>query len=144
MSLGRLGGAYAALHAGQQVADYIVQRDSDAKNKGEPGPTGRHACASHVVGVVATQAVCLAIACAATGERLSLPRTVLGLTVSGLTHYAADRKDEGVLPWLERRLDKEGFSKMGVVPATGRNFIDQAWHQGCQFAAAALIAGRRP
>lgn len=145
MSLGRLGGVYAALHAGHTIGDYWGQSDRMAQVKGKPGSDGKAACATHVAVLTATQAVFIGVACAATGERLSPRRLVLGLAVNAASHYAIDRRDHGVMPilcrWL-KRYGKEDFAAAGTGLATGAALLDQAWHIGWCFASAAIIAGR--
>jgi hypothetical protein len=145
MSLGRLGGVYAALHAGHTLADYWGQSDFQAQVKGKPGADGQAACARHVAVLTATQAVCIGLACAATGERLSIRRLAAGLVVNAVSHYAIDRRDHGVMPILCRalkRYGKEDFAAAGDGLATGAALLDQAWHIGWCLAAAAIIAGK--
>jgi hypothetical protein len=144
MSFARMGGVYAALHAGHTVGDYWVQTNQQALEKGQPGPSGRRACAAHVATLTATQAIFLGIAAAATGERLSLRRTAIGLTVNAISHYAIDRRNHGVMPHLCRalsRFGKEDFATAGSGLATGAAHLDQAWHIGWCAIAAAIIAG---
>jgi hypothetical protein len=139
-----LGGVYAALHAGHTVADYWGQTDFQAQVKGKPGADGQLACATHVAVLTATQAALIGVACAATGERLSARRVMLGLAVNAASHYAIDRRDHGVMPvlcrWL-RRYGKEDFAAAGTGLATGAALLDQAWHIGWCFTSAAIIAG---
>jgi len=145
MSMG-FGGVYAALHAGHTVGDYWVQTDRQAQKKGKSGWEGRRACAAHVATLTATQAAFLGIAAAMTGERLSLRRAVIGLTVTAISHYAIDRRDHGVMPHLCRilsRFGKEDFAAAGSGLATGAAHLDQAWHVGWCAIAAAIIAGGR-
>jgi len=145
MSLGRLGGVYAALHAGHTVADYWGQSDFQAQVKGKPGSDGKAACAAHVAVLTATQAVFIGLACAAAGERVNVRRLILGLAVNAVSHYAIDRRDHGVMPHLCRalkRYGKEDFAAAGTGLATGAALLDQAWHIGWCFATAAIITGK--
>lgn len=146
MSLGRLGGVYAALHAGDQIGDYWVQTNWCAQVKGRPGVEGRRACAIHVATLTATQAALLGLACAATGERLSARRVVAGLAVNAVSHYAMDRRDHGVMPHLcraLRRYGKEEFAERGKPGlASGAALLDRAWHIGWDAISAAIIAGK--
>jgi len=145
VSLGRLGGVYAALHAGHTVGDYWVQTNHQAQVKGKPGRDGQAACAAHVAALTATQAVFLGLACAATGERLNARRVAAGLAVNAVSHYSIDRRDHGVMPilcrWL-RRYGKEDFAAAGSGLATGAAHLDQAWHIGWCAVSAAIIAGQ--
>lgn len=145
MSLGRMGGVYAALHAGHTVGDYWVQTNRCAEVKGMPGADGRRACAVHVAGLTAAQAVFLGVACLTVGERLNARRVALGLAVNAASHYAADRREHGVLPVLcraLRRYGKEDFARAGDGLATGAALLDQAWHIGWCAITAAIIAGK--
>jgi len=145
VSLGRVGGVYAALHAGHTVGDYWVQTNHQAQVKGKPGIDGQHACATHVAALTVTQAAFIAIACAATGERVSARRTAVGLAVNAASHYAIDRRDHGVMPPLcraLRRFGKEDFAEVGKPGlASGAAYLDQAWHIGWCAISAAIIAG---
>lgn len=145
MSLGRMGGVYAALHAGHMVGDYWVQTNRCAQVKGKPGRDGQEACAVHVAALTATQAAFLGIACLATGERLNARRVAVGLAVNALSHYAIDRREHGVMPVLcraLRRFGKEDFAAAGEGLATGAALLDQAWHIGWCAITAAIIAGK--
>ncbi|WP_329521119.1 transcriptional regulator [Spirillospora sp. NBC_01491] len=146
MTLGRFGGVYAALHAGQCVGDVWTQTDWCARTKGNPGADGRRACTIHVATLTATQATFLGLAVAATGEQLSIRRTLLGLTLNAASHYAMDRRDHGVMPLLTKamsRWGKDKFAALGQPPlATGAAALDKAWHIGWCAIAAAIITGR--
>lgn len=145
MTLGRMGGIYAALHAGHNVGDYWLQTNRCAQVKGKPGADGQRACAVHVASLTAAQAVFVALACAATGERLSARRVAIGLAVNAASHYAIDRRDHGVMPILCRalkRYGKEDFMRAGTGLASGAAYLDQAWHIGWCLFTAAIIAGR--
>lgn len=145
MSLGRMGGVYAALHAGHTVGDYWTQTDEQAQVKGKPGKDGQEACAAHVAVLTATQAAFLGLACLTTGERLDVRRVALGLAVNAASHYAIDRRDYGVMPVLcraLRRFGKEDFAAAGTGLASGAAALDQAWHIGWCAITAAIIAGK--
>lgn len=144
-----------ALYAGHHAGDYWVQSDHDAAHKGLPGKEGHLACLRHVLSYTATQAVMVGIQAAVTKSRPNLPRLALGLAVSAVTHYAADRRDHGLMVKLAKRIPgKEKFLKLGVprplavsampnpayphevMPATldnpslgtGSWALDQSWH----------------
>lgn len=142
MSLGRFGGAYAALHAGHTVGDYWTQTDKCAQVKGKPGWDGQIACATHVATLTATQGVFLGLAVLASGERLSWHRMVAGLTVNAVSHYVADRRTPlrrlaGRLSWI----GKDAFYAHGDGLASGAYVLDQAYHHGCDTVAVLIIAG---
>lgn len=150
MSLARLGGVYALLHAGHEVGDHLVQTDHQANHKGEPGWEGRWACIKHIATLTATQGAFLAFGCLTTGERLSGHRIAAGLAVNAVTHYAADRRDHGVLPKLAKKFawaGKDKFYALGDGKAapcgTGAYAIDKSWHIFWLAIAAAIITGRK-
>ncbi|MEC3995042.1 hypothetical protein VSR01_16475 [Actinacidiphila sp. DG2A-62] len=87
----RFAAAYAALTAAHEAGDYLVQRDTDAKQKGDPGPQGAAACARHVASYAATQALALWAADRYLGLGLDRRRAFAGLALSAATHYVADR-----------------------------------------------------
>ncbi|MCW2901737.1 MAG: hypothetical protein JWO67_4002 [Streptosporangiaceae bacterium] len=150
MTLGRLGGVYALLHASHMVGDHWVQTNPEAQRKGDEGPEGRKACAMHVATLTATQVVFLAAGALAAGERLNPRRVVIGLAVNAVSHYAADRRGYGVLPKLADMLawtGKDQFYELGDGKAapcgTGAYALDQSWHVGFLAVAAAIIGGGR-
>lgn len=113
-----------ALYAGHHAGDYWVQSDHDAAHKGLPGKEGHLACLRHVLSYTATQAVMVGIQAAATKSRPNLPRLALGLAVSAVTHYAADRRDHGLMVKLAKRIPgKEKFLKLGV-PRQGARYLE--------------------
>lgn len=143
MTAATFAATYAALTAGHEVADHWVQIDDQATRKGAPDRSGAIACLEHVTTYTATQAAALYAVQRTTGMRLSWRRATLGLAVSAVTHYIADRqgghwRDEtprgvvrlaaatGHAGWLQRD------------PGAGY-LMDQAWHKGW-IAVAALIA----
>ncbi|MFF2612312.1 hypothetical protein [Kitasatospora sp. NPDC058046] len=139
--------AYAALTAAHEVGDYLIQADKDAAAKGHPGPAGAAACGRHVASYTATQAAALWAVNRYLRLGISPARAAAGLALSAATHYAADRcaghwsSDSPDEPLLVRAAHKVG--KGGWLNADHRAgaFIDQAWHKGWIFVAAAVIAG---
>lgn len=149
MSLGRLGGVTALLFAGHELGDMWIQTDDQANDKGEAGWKGRWACAKHVAALTATQGVFLAAGCAAAGERLNPRRVALGLAFNAVTHYAADRREHGLLPKLAEKLSwmgKDKFLALGDGKAapcgTAAYGLDKAFHIAVLPIAAAIITGR--
>jgi hypothetical protein len=129
-------GAYVA---GHQVADYWVQSSAQAMRKGLPGWAGRRACAAHVASYTLTLAAFLAL----TAWRLALPVSpgwaAMGLAVSAVTHYLADRRTP-----LRRVADLTGkgeFWRVGDGLASGAAHLDQSWHWAWLFIAALVTAG---
>jgi hypothetical protein len=141
----RFAAAYAVLTASHEVADHWVQIDAQATAKGLPGPAGAQACASHVATYTATQGLALLAADRLLGLRLDWRRAALGLAVSAVTHYAADRQAGH---WREPH--PRGVARLAAV--TGHAgwlerdpgspyLLDQAWHKGWLAVAAAVVAG---
>jgi hypothetical protein len=148
MSLGRLGGVTVLLYGGHELADLWLQTNDQANDKGEPGRKGQWACAKHVVTLTATQAAFLAVGCITTGERLNPRRVALGLAFNAVTHYAADRREHGLLPKLANRLSwmgKDKFLALGDGKAapcgTAAYGLDKAFHIAVLPIAAAIITG---
>lgn len=126
---------YLAAH---EVADYWVQTDTQAQRKGLSGGPGRRACAAHVATYTATLGGCLAVTARTLGLPLRARRVALGLAVSAVTHYVADRR--APLRQLAQATGKGGFYSRGEGLASGAAALDQAWHIGWLFAAALLTA----
>lgn len=126
--------AFAALSAGHWLADYWVQTSSQALTKGEPGWTGRRACAAHVATHTLTLAACIRLASMVLAISFSWPHVVAGLLVSAVTHYLADRRVH--LARAARILGKEDYWANG-----GAEKLDQSFHWFCLFIAALVIAG---
>lgn len=140
----RFAAAYAALTASHEVADHWVQVDVQAVAKGQPGPAGVRKCAVHVATYTATQAAALVIADRALGLKLNWWRAAAGLTISAVTHYAADRQGGR---WGDQH--PRGVARLAAVtghaswlqrdPGAGY-LMDQAWHKGW-IGVAALVIG---
>lgn len=158
MSAGDFAAVALALYAGHHVGDYWVQTDHQARHKGLPGAEGRVACVLHCLSYVATQLACLLLlVMVATPMSLTVPGMYVALAVSGLTHYAADRREYGLMFKLARLLPGKAafmrlgvprpvmtladsdnghgrFDPIGIMPldnpqlATGAWALDQSWH----------------
>lgn len=136
---------YAALTASHEVADHWVQIDEQAVRKGQPGRDGAIACLEHILTYTATQAAAVYAVQRATGMRLSLKRAALGLAVSAVTHYVADRQGGH---WRDKA--PRGVVRLAAVtghagwlerdPGAGY-LLDQSWHKGWIAVAAAVAAG---
>jgi hypothetical protein len=136
---------YATLTASHEVADHWVQIDVQAVNKGRTDRDGAIACLQHVLTYTATQAVALAAVQRVTGMRLSWKRAALGLAVSAVTHYVADRQgghwrddDPRGIVRLAANTGHAGWLKRD--PNAGY-LMDQSWHKGWIAVAAAVVAG---
>jgi hypothetical protein len=143
----RFAVAYAALTAAHEVGDYWAQQDRDARIKGRPGREGAAACARHVAGYTAVQAAALTAVTAYLGVRLNWRRAAAGLTVSALSHYAADRaagrwKETGPdAPPVVRLAHATGHGTWLTADPGAGPLMDQAWHKGWILLAAAITAG---
>lgn len=140
----RFAALYALLTASHEVADYWVQQDRDAVAKGEPGPHGTRACATHVATYTATQAIALITANRVLGLGLTWRRGALALAVSAASHYAADRQgghwgDEH--PRGVARLAAAAGHRTWLARDPGAGpLMDQAWHKGWIGIAAAVAS----
>lgn len=113
------------LYVAHHVGDYWIQSDNDAQHKGDAGADGALHCLRHVLSYLATQTAGLLVIALALQIHFSWSGTFLGLLISGATHYAADRREHGVLFWLARRIPGKGdFLRLGV-PRTLR--VDARW-----------------
>lgn len=140
--------AFIALYVAHHVGDYWVQTDRQALRKGDAGPAGRIACLLHVATYTLTQAVVLAVVFLTLGYRFDLASWLLALGVSAVTHYAADRREHGLMFRLARAIPgKADFLRLGSprrslvqtgtgewvsidLPSlgTGAWALDQSWH----------------
>ncbi|MEW2393136.1 hypothetical protein AB0933_32725 [Streptomyces venezuelae] len=139
---------YAVLTASHEVGDYWVQQDRDAVAKGKPGREGRIACARHVTTYTVTQGLALAAANRRLRLGLGWRRMSVGLTVSAVTHYLADRsaghwQEEKPTTRLVRLAHIKGSKEWLVRDPGAGPLLDQAWHKGCLAVAAALMVGGR-
>lgn len=137
------------LYASHHVGDYWVQTERQSRRKGLAGAAGRRACLAHVLTYLATQGAALLVLVLVLDIRLAPAAVLAGLAVSGLTHYAADRRERGLMVRLARALPfKRGFLSLGV-PRPGRDdnpslgtggwALDQSWHIFWGVFVAALI-----
>src|SRR5688500_14336344 len=88
--------AYIALYIGHQVGDHVIQTGQQCEDKGEHGDErwpGRHACFWHVATYLVTQAVLLGVVQVAFQLTPRYGALFIGLAVSGVTHYVADRRE---------------------------------------------------
>jgi hypothetical protein len=133
-----------ALYAAHHVGDYWVQTDHQAAHKGAAGHAGRLACLKHVGTYVLTQFLCLCLLWLVTDINASSTGPALALTVSGVTHYMADRREHGLMFRLARLLPgKQDFLEMGKGKGclgTGSWALDQSWHIFWGVFVASLVA----
>ena len=138
----RIALLYVAWHAAHGYADHWGQDNRDALDKGEPGRTGRAACARHVLNLTATKLAALAIVGAAAGIRLSPRRVAVAMALDAASHYVIDRRTP--LRRLAHALGKDEFIAVGDPAAapcgTAAYELDQSLHTTL-LALAAVIAG---
>ncbi|MFJ3914393.1 hypothetical protein [Streptomyces vinaceus] len=151
--------AYALLRSAADYADHWGQSDFDAQAKAatddapvtytyENGPTvtvgtrgGRRACAHHVIQYTATQGLVLLAGARVLRIRLHPAAVAAALAVSGLTHYAADRRvPQGLLHRLAKASGKERFFKLADYGMNGAYCLDQSWHHTWETLAAAVVS----
>jgi hypothetical protein len=138
---------FVALFVAHQVADHWIQTQHQADCKGRPGWPGRIACAAHVASYTATAMVALAASRLALGIPLNPWRVLVGLLVSAVTHYIADRRTP-----LKRLAELGGAGRFYALgcPRPGRDdnpslgtgsyALDQSFHYAWLFVAALIIA----
>ncbi|MFE2689320.1 hypothetical protein [Streptomyces mirabilis] len=152
--------AYALFRMAADYADHWGQSDFDAQCKGatDEAPAtykhedtgeetvvgtkgGRAACTRHVINYTATQGIVLVVGSRLLGVRLNLAAVAGALALSGLTHYAADRRvPNGLLHRLAKASGKERFYKLADHGMNGAYCLDQSWHHSFETFAAALAA----
>ncbi|SCL30026.1 Protein of unknown function [Micromonospora pallida] len=138
---------FAALWVAHQVGDHWVQTQHQSDRKGMPGWPGRIACAAHVATYTLTALLALAFLTAGTGLRLDPWGVTVGLTVSAVTHYIADRRTP--LKRIATALGSARFYALGTPRpgrddnlslGTGAYALDQSWHHAWLFIAALFCA----
>lgn len=113
--IGTFAGIGLALYTAHHVGDYWIQTDHQAACKGKKGMEGRVQCLAHVLTYTITQALFVFALLAVTGAPVNIYAVIAGLAVSGVTHYAADRREFGIMFRLARLLPgKENFLRLGV------------------------------
>lgn len=151
--------SYALLRAAADYADHWGQRDVDAQAKGatddapvkytyQDGTTatfgtdgGRRACLHHVLQYTATQGLVLVAGTRILGIRLHPAAVAAALAVSGVTHYAADRRvPNGLLQRLAKKTGKERFFRLAEAGMNGAYCLDQSWHHSFETLAAAVAS----
>jgi hypothetical protein len=127
----RFAATFAALLAAHHVADYWIQTDHQALNKGRHGdPTedavGRAACLAHVVSYSTVTMAAVTAADRALRLGASWRGILAGQAISAVSHYWADRRF--TLRRLAARLGKLDLYERGDGLATGSALLDQSWH----------------
>jgi hypothetical protein len=84
--------AFVALYVAHVVADHWVQTEAQARDKGAAGWTGRLAAGRHVASYTLVALLALVLMAWRLGLGLDPGRVALGLGVSAVTHWWADRR----------------------------------------------------
>jgi hypothetical protein len=129
--------AMATLVAAHQLADHIVQTDTDANAKAAPGLTGWRHLFIHVGTYHATALIMLLVTAVALDVPLTATGMVTGLGFSAVTHAILDRR--WPVRWILQHTGSTAFADR-VSPICGMYLADQALHYGCLWVAALLIA----
>ncbi|GGP90190.1 hypothetical protein [Streptomyces melanogenes] len=119
----------------------VTYEDPDTKAKTVHGTAdGRKACLHHCLTYTVTQAVAVGIGARFLGIRLHPGAAAAALAISGITHYAADRRvPGGVLETLASKTGKGAFFALTDHGINGAYCLDAAWHHAWE-TFAALIA----
>lgn len=138
---------FAALYAAHQIGDHWVQTENQAHNKTFVRSPGRLYCTLHVVTYTLTALIAVLTVVVVTDLTVTPLALIVGLSVSAITHWIADRRT-----WLQLLAERTGharFYRLGT-PRTGRDdnpclgtgayALDQSWHIGWLFIAALIIA----
>jgi hypothetical protein len=151
-----LGTVYAALTAGHEVGDHVLQTDDQAAGKAGSFLWGQP-MAGHVGSYIAAQAAALRLV----GVPLLRWRTLAGLAFSAASHALIDRRWLAILimektgssnfayPQTrvvqlrddEREARGEAPVSTGPVALNGPYLVDQSLHYACNLIAAKIIAG---
>ena len=116
------------------VGDYWVQTHWQATHKHLPTWTGRRACATHVSTYTAFMGAIVVVVAHSQHLTITPGRLALGLAVSAVTHYAADRRAP------LRRLALAAGKDPGWLDGGGLALLDQAWHMGWLMVAGLVMA----
>lgn len=144
---------FIALYVAHHVGDYWVQTDYQAAHKGDIGRLGVLNCLAHVNSYLFTQIVALGVVTLVLHMDTSPWALLVSMLVSGSTHYAADRREHGLMVKLARLIPgKANFLELGrprdldVLAHDGQTFeqsvrrldnpslgtgawaLDQSWH----------------
>jgi hypothetical protein len=129
--------AMATLVAAHQLADHIVQTDTDANAKAAPGLNGWRHLLIHVGTYHATALVMLLITAVSLHVPLTAFGMVAGLGFSAASHAILDRR--WPVRWILEHTGSAAFADR-MSPICGMYLADQALHYGCLWVAALLIA----
>ncbi|MFF5082503.1 DUF3307 domain-containing protein [Actinoplanes sp. NPDC000266] len=127
----------ATLIAAHQLADHIIQTDTDASTKAAPGWHGWRHLLVHIGTYHLTALVMLVITAVALDISLSVSGIIAGLSFSAVTHAFLDRR--WPIRWILNHTGSAAFADR-QTPICGMYLADQALHYFCLWIAAILIA----
>jgi hypothetical protein len=142
--------ALVTLDVAHGAGDQWAQTSHQASTKGNPGSSGRRACAGHCLSYTATAAVALLAVNHLTGAGLRPGRVVAGLALSAASHYVIDRRTP--LRRLAQLAGHDGYLAHATVvrrpgadpdttgPGTALFHLDQTAHKVFLLAAALVMA----
>lgn len=125
------------LIAAHQFADQIIQTDTDANSKADPGWDGWRHLLAHVGSYHLTALVMLLVTAAVLDVPVSATGVIAGLGFSAVTHAVLDRR--WPVRWILEHTGSAAFAEL-KTPLCGMYLADQALHYGCLWIAALLIA----
>ncbi|TLW89235.1 hypothetical protein FFT09_22675 [Saccharomonospora piscinae] len=129
--------AWVAGQAGHETADYLVQRDCDARAKQQHTPEGRRALANHALSYGLTQAATRALAYRVAGLRVPVRAQLAAAVVETAAHAVID--DGRALAAFADTTGKRGFHALAAHGVNGRALMDQAAHKGVQIPLGAAV-----
>jgi hypothetical protein len=129
--------AMATLVAAHQLADHIIQTDTDANAKAAPGLNGWRHLLMHVGTYHLTALVMLIVTAVALRMPLSVTGLIAGLGFSAISHAFLDRR--WPVRWILQHTGSAAFADR-QNPICGMYLADQALHYACLWVAALLIA----
>jgi hypothetical protein len=151
VSAATFAAVFVTLFVAHEVADMWIQTHHQATHKGRPGWTGRLACAGHVASYTFTASLALLLVRGLLDLHVDGRRAALGLVVSAVSHYIADRRTPllRLAEMMQPGFGKADFYRLGAPRdgrddnpslGTGAYALDQSFHYAWLFVAALIIA----
>ena len=126
-----------ALLVGHQVGDHVLQSDTQAATKSEPGAPGVRAMAGHLITYHLSVGAVLALVTVVLHVPLTVAGVVAGLMFSAVTHALLDRRH--LVRAVLRSTGSPEFAEQ-QTPVCGMYVADQALHWLCLLISALLVA----
>lgn len=122
---------------GHEGADYLIQRDADARHKQHRTRRGRRALASHVLSYGLTQAAAKKAIYRAADIRVPRGAQLAGSLAEMLLHAVID--DGRLLRWFAHSTGKGALHELNSGGVCGRMLMDQAAHKFTQLPVGAIV-----